>query len=81
MTPALMTISTLTISCVVDRIENPLVGTTIVGAVNVLATYAVLFLMDRCGRRTLILWSTAGMFFSSVVIVATLLGAFEKLGT
>ncbi|KAL7562337.1 hypothetical protein ACA910_016400 [Epithemia clementina (nom. ined.)] len=60
-------------------IDNPMVGTTIVGAVNVLATYAVLFLMDRCGRRTLILWSAAGMFFSSCVIVATLLGYFEKL--
>mmetsp|Transcript_30097 Transcript_30097/g.82674 ORF Transcript_30097/g.82674 Transcript_30097/m.82674 type:complete len:664 (+) Transcript_30097:196-2187(+) len=60
-------------------IDNPLVGTTIVGAVNVLATYAVLFLMDRCGRRTLIVWSSAGMFVSSVVIVLTLLGYFENM--
>eukprot|EP00527_Entomoneis_sp_CCMP2396_P006494 CAMPEP_0198139958 /NCGR_PEP_ID=MMETSP1443-20131203/3192_1 /TAXON_ID=186043 /ORGANISM="Entomoneis sp., Strain CCMP2396" /LENGTH=634 /DNA_ID=CAMNT_0043802241 /DNA_START=32 /DNA_END=1936 /DNA_ORIENTATION=+ len=58
-------------------IENPLVGTTIVGAVNVLATYAVLFLMDKCGRRTLIVWSSAGMLVSCVVIVLTLLGYFE----
>jgi SP family facilitated glucose transporter-like MFS transporter 3 len=57
-------------------IKNPLVGTTIVGAVNVLATYAVLFLMDRCGRRTLILWSSGGMFVSCVVIVMSLLGYF-----
>ena len=63
------------------RIDDPLLGTTIVGVVNVLATYAVLFLMDRCGRRTLILWSAAGMFLSSVVIVLTLLGVFEKIGT
>lgn len=54
-------------------IDNPLLGTTLVGAVNVLATYAALLLMDSCGRRTLILWSTAGMFFSCVVIVASLL--------
>jgi SP family facilitated glucose transporter-like MFS transporter 3 len=60
-------------------IENPLIGTTIVGAVNVLATYAVLFLMDRCGRRTLILWSSGGMFLSCIVIVLSLLGYLGKL--
>lgn len=54
-------------------------GTTIVGAVNVLATYAVLFLMDRCGRRTLIVWSSAGMLASCVVIVLTLLGYFQNM--
>lgn len=56
------------------RLDDPLVGTTIVGGVNVLATYAVLFLMDRCGRRTLILWSSGVMFLSCVFIVASLLG-------
>ena len=60
-------------------IDNPLVGTTIVGAVNVLATYAVLFLMDKCGRKTLILWSSGGMFFSCIVIVASLLGFFNNI--
>lgn len=55
-------------------LDDPLVGTTIVGGVNVLATYAVLFLMDRCGRKTLILWSSTGMFFSCIVIVCSLLG-------
>lgn len=60
-------------------ISNPLVGTTIVGAVNVLATYAVLFLMDRCGRKTLILWSSAGMFVSCIVVVLSLLGVFSNL--
>ena len=49
-------------------------GTTLVGAINVLATYAVLFLMDRCGRRTLILWSSGVMFLSCVFIVMSLLG-------
>lgn len=60
-------------------IENPLVGTTIVGAVNVLATYAALLLMDSCGRKSLILWSSAGMFFSCVIIVMSLLGYFSNM--
>ena len=60
-------------------IDNPQVGTTIVGAVNLLATYAVLFLMDRCGRRTLILWSSGGMFFSCIIIVLSLLGYLSNM--
>jgi SP family facilitated glucose transporter-like MFS transporter 3 len=60
-------------------IENPLVGTTLMGAINVLATYAALLLMDRCGRRTLIMWSSGGMFLSCVVIVLSLLGYFDKM--
>jgi len=59
-------------------IDNPLVGTTLIGAINVLATYVALLLMDRCGRRTLIMWSTAGMFVSCIVIVLALLGYFSK---
>jgi len=59
-------------------IDNPLVGTTIVGAVNVVATYAAMFLMDKYGRRTLIVWSSAGMLLSCVVIVMTLLGYFQN---
>lgn len=55
-------------------IDNPLVGTTVVGAVNVFATYIALLLMDSCGRRNLILWSSGGMFLSCVVIVLSLLG-------
>jgi SP family facilitated glucose transporter-like MFS transporter 3 len=60
-------------------LDNPLVGTAIVGFVNVLATYAVLFLMDRCGRKTLILYSSGGMFLSCVVIVLSLLGIFGNM--
>jgi SP family facilitated glucose transporter-like MFS transporter 3 len=58
-------------------IENPLVGTTLMGAINVLATYVALLLMDRCGRRTLIMWSSAGMFVSCIVIVISLNGYFS----
>ena len=60
-------------------IDNPLVGTTIVGAVNVLATYAALLLMDKCGRKTLILISTGGMMLSCVVIVLSLLDYFGHI--
>ena len=60
-------------------IENPLVGTTIVNFVNVLATYAVLFLMDRYGRKTLILWSSGGMFWSCIAIVLSLLGYLNNI--
>jgi MFS transporter, SP family, solute carrier family 2 (facilitated glucose transporter), member 3 len=55
-------------------IDDPLVGTTIVGVVNVAATWAVLFMMDSYGRKTLILWSSGGMFLSCIVIVLSLLG-------
>ena len=60
-------------------IDNPLVGTTIVGVVNVAATWAVLFMMDSYGRKTLILWSSAGMFISCIFIVMSLLGYFNRI--
>jgi SP family facilitated glucose transporter-like MFS transporter 3 len=60
-------------------ISNPLVGTTVVGAVNVVATYVALMLMDSCGRRTLILWSSGGMFICCIMIVLSLLGFFNHL--
>lgn len=60
-------------------IDNPQLGTTVVGAVNVLATYAALLLMDRCARKTLLLWSSGGMFFSCVIIVMSLLGVLSNI--
>ena len=60
-------------------IDNPLVGTTIVGAVNVIATYAALLLMDSCGRKTLILWSAGGMFVSCLFIVLALDGILSNM--
>lgn len=59
-------------------VDDPLVATTMIGAINVLATYVALLLMDRCGRRTLIMWSSAGMFASCIVIMLALLGYFSK---
>lgn len=60
-------------------IGNPLVGTTLVGAVNVLATYAAMLLMDSWGRRTLLLISSGGMFVSCAIIVFALLGILNNL--
>jgi SP family facilitated glucose transporter-like MFS transporter 3 len=60
-------------------IPNPLIGTTLVGGVNVIATYAALLLMDSSGRRTLLLWSMAGMLISCFVIMASLLEYFSNI--
>ena len=51
-------------------IDDPLVGTAYAGGVNVLATWVALVIMDRVGRKTLILWSCGGMFLSCVLVVA-----------
>ena len=59
-------------------IDSPLLGTTIVGGVNVAATYVALLLMENTNRRTLILWSAGGMFISSVMLVVCLLGYFSS---
>jgi MFS transporter, SP family, solute carrier family 2 (facilitated glucose transporter), member 3 len=60
-------------------ISNPLVGTTIIGVVNVAATYVALLLMDSCGRKSLILWSSGGMFLSCIVVVLSLQGFFNNI--
>ena len=62
-------------------IDSPLLGTTIVGGLNVLATYVALLLMESTNRRTLILWSAGGMFLSSIALVACLLGYFSKMAS
>ena len=55
-------------------ISNPLMGSTLVAFVNVLATYIALKLMDTTARRTLILWSAGGMLFSTIFIILALKG-------
>ena len=57
---------------------NAQLGTTVVGGVNVLATYAALLLMENTNRRTLILVSAGGMLLSSVCFVLCLLGLIGK---
>jgi len=53
-------------------VDNPLVGTTVIAAVNVVATYVALLVMDSTGRRSLLLWSSGGMFFSCIMMVLAL---------
>lgn len=55
-------------------IADPLVGTTLVAFVNVVATYVALKLMDSTERRTLILWSAGGMIFSTMLIISAIAG-------
>jgi len=59
-------------------IDNPLVGTTVIGAVNVVATYAALLVMDSTGRRSLILWSAGLMFISCIIVTLALLGVLNN---
>jgi len=60
-------------------IDNPLVGTTVIAAVNVIATYVALLVMDSTGRRSLILWSAGGMFISCILLVLALLGLLNNM--
>ena len=55
-------------------IVNSLVGTTLVSALNVVATYVALQLMQSTGRVPLMLWSLGGMLTSTVVVKIALLG-------
>ena len=63
----------------VGIIENPYVGTTLVGAVNVVATYIALQLKESMGRVPLMLWSLGGMLISTVVVTMTLLGYIPNI--
>lgn len=47
-----------------EIIDNPLLGTTSIGAVNVLFTYVALLLMDSYQRKSLVLCSIVGMLLS-----------------
>lgn len=60
-------------------ITNPLLGTTLVAAVNVAATYLAIILMDQCGRKTLLAWSSGGMFVCVIAITLALFGALPKI--
>lgn len=54
-------------------LSNPLVGTTLVGIVNVISTGVALVLMDTAGRRPLLLYSGVGMLASAVLLTLGLL--------
>jgi len=56
-------------------IDNPRLGTAIVGGANVVATYVALLLMENTNQRKLILWSATGM------LISCLLGFFSKISS
>lgn len=60
-------------------ITPPLLGTTLVGGINVIATYLALQLMDHTERKLLLLWSCFGMLISTIIIVLGLLNYFNKI--
>lgn len=53
-------------------IANPNIATMACGAVNVVATAAAIFLIDRAGRKPLLLVGTMGMLLSAVALTVTL---------
>jgi sugar porter (SP) family MFS transporter len=55
------------------QLSNPLVGTLILGAVNVFGTAIAVVLMDKAGRKRLLLWGTSGMVAALVVVTLALL--------
>jgi len=59
-------------------LENPKLATVYCGAVNVLAAAAGLFIMDKFGRKTLVLWSIGGMLTCCFLVITTLLGYFKN---
>jgi len=60
------------------QFEDPYLGTVLTGAVNVLATGMAVELMDRAGRKALLVLSSAGMAISAVLLTAALV-ASDKL--
>jgi len=60
-------------------IDDPLVGSTIVFGVNIVASYVSLLLMDSTGRKTLILWSSAGMSFACILVTVSLMGLVNNI--
>ena len=60
-------------------IVNSLVGTTLVSALNVVATYVALQLMQSTDRVPLMLWSLGGMLTSTVVVKIALLGYIPNI--
>lgn len=60
-------------------ISNPLLGTILVGIVNLLATIVALKVMDKTMRRTLLLTSSFGMIVSMLVIMLALNQVIPKI--
>src|SRR4051794_980556 len=54
-------------------------GTVIVGAINVLLTVVAILLLDRIGRRPLLLGGTAGMIVGLVVLASSFIGQGDNI--
>ncbi|TMW61348.1 hypothetical protein Poli38472_012539 [Pythium oligandrum] len=54
-------------------LQDPLMGTTLVGIVNVVSTGVALVLMDTAGRRPLLIYSCVGMVVSTFILTLALL--------
>jgi len=60
-------------------IDDPLVGSSLVSGVNVVATYVALLMMENFKWRTFLLWSTGGILVYCVVLVLFLLHYFSNM--
>ncbi|MEN6455266.1 MAG: sugar porter family MFS transporter [Prolixibacteraceae bacterium] len=60
--------------------DNSLLQSIIVGIVNFAFTIIALWLVDRKGRKSLLLWGTAGMTVSLTILAATFSGACGGIG-
>src|SRR5258706_5077314 len=49
-------------------IESALLQTVILGSINTLFTFVAIWLIDKIGRKTLLLWGVAGMTISLLAI-------------
>jgi sugar porter (SP) family MFS transporter len=56
-------------------------GTVIIGAINVILTVVAIRLLDRTGRRPLLLWGTLGMAVGLAVLGGTYIGQPSNLST
>eukprot|EP00911_Craspedida_sp_UC1_P000872 UC1_evm1s664 len=59
---------------------SPLTTNAAVGIINFLSTFVALYLLDRSGRRPLLLWGAVGMFVSMLVAASALVGTASSSG-
>jgi len=59
-------------------LKNPNLATVYCGTINVIAAASGLFIMDKFGRKTLVLWSIGGMTACCFLVITTLLGYFSN---
>src|SRR5438105_11987013 len=59
-------------------IESALLQTVILGVVNTLFTFVAIWLIDKIGRKTLLLWGVSGMVISLLAIGSCYYFKFTK---